>query len=81
MFLEETVPGKPKFDSIKRFSSAILVKWLPPDNSGLICVTGYSLGWGKNTPYQASSKPLSGDETQYLIDDLGKCCTGDSFGL
>ena len=81
MFLEETVPGKPKVDSIERFHSHILVKWLPPDNSGLICVTGYSLGWGKNTPYQASSKPLSGDETQYLIDDLGKCRTGDSFGL
>ncbi|KAM7446448.1 putative aminophospholipid-translocase [Porites harrisoni] len=67
---EETVPGKPRFDSIKRFPRAILVKWLPPDNSGLICVTGYSLGWGKNTPYQASSKPLSGDKTQYLINDL-----------
>ena len=36
-------------------------------------MTGYSLAWGENSPYQFSSKPLTGDETQYLIKELSKC--------
>ena len=73
MFTEDTTPGKPKFGELEKFSNAILVRWLPPDNIGLVCVTGYSLEWGENSPFQFSSNPLSGNETQYLIKELSKC--------
>ena len=72
LFTEDTNPGKPKFVNIEKFPNAILVRWLPPDDAGVVCVTEYHLGWGKNTPYQFNSKPLSSDETQYLIKDLRK---------
>lgn len=67
---EDTTPGKPKFGEINKFRNAILVRWLPPDNAGLVCVTGYTLWWGENAPYQFSSEPLTGDKRQYLIENL-----------
>lgn len=73
MFTEDTNPGRPKFGELEKFPNAILVRWLPPDNAGLVCVTEYKLGWGENTPFQFSSKPLSGNETEYLIKELSKC--------
>jgi len=73
LFAEDTPPGKPRLEEPEKFSNAILVRWLPPDNAGLVCVTGYSLRWGENSPFQFSSKPLSGGQTQYLIKELSKC--------
>lgn len=67
---EDTTPGKPKFGDIERFQNAILVRWLPPDNAGLVCVTGYRLWWGENMPFHFSAEPLSGDKNHYLINNL-----------
>lgn len=69
---EDTTPGKPTFSSLKKFPHAILVGWQPPDNAGLICVTGYKISWGENSPYQFSIGPLSSDTKQYLIKGLSK---------
>ncbi|KAL9985599.1 hypothetical protein ACROYT_G008021 [Oculina patagonica] len=68
---EDTTPGKPTFVLLKKFPNAILVGWQPPDNAGLVCVTGYRISWGENSPYQFSIGPLSSDKTQYLIKGLG----------
>ena len=59
---------------LQPFSTAILVKWLPPDNVGLVCVTGYKLEWGENTPFQFSTGPqhLRSDQTEYVIKGLSK---------
>lgn len=70
--LEDTTPGKPKFGDIESFQNAILVRWLPPDNDGLVCVTGYRLWWGENMPFHFSAEPLSGDKYQYLIKNLSE---------
>ena len=69
---EDTTPGKPKFGDIDRFRNAILVRWLPPDNAGLVCVTGYLLWWGENTPFHFSAGPLSKDHNHYLIKNLSE---------
>ena len=70
--LEDTTPGKPKFGDIERFQNAILVRWLPPDNAGLVCVTGYRLWWGENMPFHFSAEPLSGHKNHYLINNLSE---------
>ena len=69
---EDTTPGKPKFNLLKEFSNAILVGWQPPENAGLVCVTGYKIEWGENIPHQFSVGPLSSDKTQHLIKGLCK---------
>lgn len=68
---EDTTPGKPQFNLLKEFSNAILVGWQPPENAGLVCITGYKIEWGENSPYQVNVD-LSSDKTQYLIKGLGK---------
>lgn len=57
---------------LKEFSNAILVGWQPPENAGLVCVTGYKIEWGENIPHQFSVGPLSSDKTQHLIKGLCK---------
>lgn len=69
---EDTTPGKPKFNMLKEFSNAILVGWQPPENAGLVCVTGYKIEWGENIPHQFSVGPLSSGKTQHLIKGLCK---------
>jgi len=68
---EDTTPGKPEFNLLKEFSNAILVSWQPPENAGLVCITGYKIEWGENSPYQVNVD-LSSDKTQYLIKGLSK---------
>ena len=68
---EDTTPGKPEFSLLKDFSNAILVGWQPPENAGLVCITGYKIEWGENSPYQVNVD-LSKDKTQYLIKGLSK---------
>lgn len=69
---EDTTPGKPEFNLLKEFSNAILLGWQPPENAGLVCVTGYKIEWGENIPYQFNVGPLRSDKTQYLIKGLSK---------
>ena len=68
---EDTTPGKPEFNLVKEFSNAILVGWQPPENAGLVCITGYKIEWGENSPYQVNVD-LSKDKTQHLIKGLSK---------
>jgi len=68
---EDTTPGKPEFNLLKEFSNTILVGWQPPENAGLVCITGYKIEWGENSPYQVNVD-LSSDKTQYLIKGLSK---------
>jgi len=69
--IEDTTPGKPEFNLVKEFSNAILVGWQPPENAGLVCITGYKIEWGENSPYQVNVD-LSSDKTKYLIEGLSK---------
>ena len=69
---EDTEPGKPTLYLVEKFSNTILVGWQPPDNVGVVCVTGYKLFWGENSPFQFKKDSLSSDTTQYLIKGLSK---------
>ena len=68
---EDTTPGKPEFNLLRKFPNAILVGWQPPENAGLVCITGYKIEWGENSPFQVNVD-LSSDKTQYLIKGLSK---------
>ena len=71
LFPENSHPGKPEITAEKAFSNMIVIKWAPPDDAGLICVTGYNLGWGERSPYNKTVE-LDSDKLEYIIRGLSK---------